>query len=148
MWGGSVERSCGPMNKNRIEGVADQGERARNREALVIKGKRRRSGGRAVKECVLTWGDLALGPKGHGVEPEREVSRGRSSRWEGCKADPEAKGRTRGSVPTPCRGGKHRVRRLRKQGGSRKDAVKPRGPRAATKRAARGMNRGARGQGC
>ena len=54
-----MERSCGPMNKNRIEGVADQGERARNREALVIKGKRRRSGGGAVKECVLTWGDLA-----------------------------------------------------------------------------------------
>jgi hypothetical protein len=27
MWRGSVERSCGPMNKNRIEGVADQGER-------------------------------------------------------------------------------------------------------------------------
>jgi hypothetical protein len=25
------------MNKNRIEGVADQGERARNRKALVIK---------------------------------------------------------------------------------------------------------------
>src|ERR1700757_5454448 len=59
MWGGSVERSCGPMNKNRIEGVADQGERASNRETLVINGKRRRSGGRAVKECVLTWGDLA-----------------------------------------------------------------------------------------
>jgi len=52
------------MNKNRIEGVADQGERARYREALVIKGKRRRSGGRAVKECVLTWGDLASRPKG------------------------------------------------------------------------------------
>jgi hypothetical protein len=64
MWRGSVERSCGPMNKNRIEGVADQGERARNREALVIKGKRRKSGGRAVMECVLTWGDLALCPKG------------------------------------------------------------------------------------
>src|SRR6202022_2936932 len=64
VWGGSVERSCGPMNKNRIEGVADQGERAINREALVIKGKRRRSGGRAVKECVLTWGDLASCPKG------------------------------------------------------------------------------------
>jgi hypothetical protein len=58
-----VERNCGPMNKNRIEGVADQGERASNREALVIKGKRRRSGGGAVKECVLTWGDLALCPK-------------------------------------------------------------------------------------
>lgn len=42
------------MNKNRIEGAADRGERANDREALVIKGKRRRSGGRAVKECVLT----------------------------------------------------------------------------------------------
>jgi hypothetical protein len=52
------------MDKNRIEGVADQGERARNRDALVIKGKRRKSGGRAVKECVLTWGDLALRLKG------------------------------------------------------------------------------------
>ena len=86
------------MNKNRIEGGADQGERARNREAVVIKGKRRKFGGRAVKECVLTWGDLALCLKGNGVEPEREVSRGRSSRWEGCKADPQAKDRTRGSV--------------------------------------------------
>jgi len=37
------------MNKNRIEGVANQGERAKSREALVTNGKRRRSGGRAVK---------------------------------------------------------------------------------------------------
>jgi hypothetical protein len=59
-----VERSCGPMNKNRIKGAADQGERARDREAVVTKGRRRRSGGRAVKECVLTWGDLALCLKG------------------------------------------------------------------------------------
>lgn len=28
--------SCEPMDKNRIEGVAEQGERAKNREALVI----------------------------------------------------------------------------------------------------------------
>jgi len=59
-----VEQSCGPMNKNRIESAADQGERACDREALVTKGKRRRSGGRAAKECVLAWGDLALCPKG------------------------------------------------------------------------------------
>lgn len=59
MWGASVDRSCGPMNKNRMEGVADRGERAKNREAPVIKGKRRRFGDRAVKECVLTWEDLA-----------------------------------------------------------------------------------------
>ena len=52
-----MERSCEPMNKNRIEGAAEQGERAMNREALVIKARRRRSGGCAVKECVLTWGD-------------------------------------------------------------------------------------------
>ena len=59
-----MERNCGPMNKNRIEGGADQGERATDREALVTKGRRRKSGGRAVKECVLTWGDLALCLKG------------------------------------------------------------------------------------
>jgi hypothetical protein len=52
------------MNKNRIEGVANQGERAEDREALVTKGKRRRSGGRAVKEWALIWGDLALCLKG------------------------------------------------------------------------------------
>ena len=28
VWGGSVERSCEPMDKYRIEGGADQGERA------------------------------------------------------------------------------------------------------------------------
>jgi hypothetical protein len=53
-----VDRICGPMNKNRIKGGADQGERARIREARVIKGRWRKSGGRAVKEYVLTWGDL------------------------------------------------------------------------------------------
>ena len=46
--------NCELMNKNRIEGAAKQGERARNREALVIKAKWRRSGGCAMKECVLT----------------------------------------------------------------------------------------------
>ena len=52
------------MNKNRIEGVAEQGERANGREALVTKDRWRRSGGGAEKECVLTWGDLALCLKG------------------------------------------------------------------------------------
>ena len=59
-----MERSCEPMDKNRIEGGAEQGERARNREALVIKAEWRKSGGCAVKECVLTRGDLALCLKG------------------------------------------------------------------------------------
>jgi hypothetical protein len=74
-----VERSCEPMNKNRIEGAVEQGERAKNREALVIKARRRRSGGCAAKECVLTRGDLALWVKARRLLPEREVSRGRSS---------------------------------------------------------------------
>ena len=52
-----------PMNKNRIEGVAKQGERAKNREALVIKARWRRCGGCAMKVCVLTWGDLAMWAK-------------------------------------------------------------------------------------
>ncbi len=59
-----MERSCEPMNKNWIEGTAEQGERASNRKALVIKAKRCKFSGCAVKECVLTWGDLALCPKG------------------------------------------------------------------------------------
>ena len=54
----------GPTYRNRIQGAADQGERAKNREALVANGKWRRSGGRVGKECVLTRGDLALRLKG------------------------------------------------------------------------------------
>ena len=34
---------CEPMDKNRIKGAAEQGERAREREALVIKAKWRNS---------------------------------------------------------------------------------------------------------
>ena len=75
-----MERNCEPMDKNWIEGVAEQGERARFREALVIKAKWRKSGGCAVKECVLTRGDLVSCLKGRRGNTEREVSRGRSSR--------------------------------------------------------------------
>jgi hypothetical protein len=52
------------MNKNRIEGATGQGERANEREALVIKGRRCRSDVRAAKECVLTWVDFASCLKG------------------------------------------------------------------------------------
>ncbi len=50
----------GPTYRNRIQGAADQGTRAENREALVANGMRRKSGGRVGKECALTRGDLAL----------------------------------------------------------------------------------------
>jgi hypothetical protein len=38
-WKGSVERNREPMNKNRIQGDADQGEQAMNCEAVVVKGQ-------------------------------------------------------------------------------------------------------------
>ena len=63
-WEGSGKRNRRLTNRNRIRGAANQGERARNREALVAKGKRRKSGGRAGKADALTWGDLALQLKG------------------------------------------------------------------------------------
>ena len=72
-----------PMNKNRIEGTAEQGEWAMDHEALVIKAKWCRSGGCAVKECVLTGGDLVLCLHGRRRKLEREVSRGRSSAGSG-----------------------------------------------------------------
>ena len=70
---------CEPMDKNRIEGAAEQGERARLREALVIKAMWRESGGCAAKECVLARGDLALRVKARRCKPEQEVITGRSS---------------------------------------------------------------------
>jgi hypothetical protein len=79
------------MDKNRTKGGAVQGERASDREALVAKGRYRKSGGCAGKECVLTWGDLVLFLKGQRCKSEREVCQGRSS-WR-----KSVKGRTRRS---------------------------------------------------
>ena len=36
-WEGSAERNCGPTYRNRIRGGADQGERANDRKALMVK---------------------------------------------------------------------------------------------------------------
>jgi len=59
-WEGSVERRRGPTDRNRIQaGNTRRGERAVNREASMTKSGTRRSGGRAPKGSVLTWGDLA-----------------------------------------------------------------------------------------
>ena len=90
----SVNRE--PMNKNRIRGTAEQGERAKSREALVAKARWCKSGGCAVKECVLTRGDLASRLKGRRGSAEREVSRGHSSLIQG--EGPNEKERQ-----TPCR---------------------------------------------
>jgi hypothetical protein len=57
----SVNRE--PMNKNRIEGAAEQGEWACNHEALVIKARWRKCGGCAMKECDPYLGRSRLVPE-------------------------------------------------------------------------------------
>ena len=52
-----------PMDKNRIEGVTDQGERASNREALVVKDRWRKCGGCVTKECGPYLGTPRLVPE-------------------------------------------------------------------------------------
>jgi len=47
------------MNKNWIRGDAKRGEQAKGCEAPMTELRRRKSGDRAVKDSVLTWGDLA-----------------------------------------------------------------------------------------
>ena len=77
----SVNRE--PMNKNRIEGVAEQGERANDREALVINVRWRRCGGKCDEGVRSYLGRSRLVGESPTAMPEREVSRGRSSasRW-------------------------------------------------------------------
>ena len=141
-----MERSCEPMDKNRIEGVARQGERARNREALVIKAGRRRSGGCAAKECVLTRGDLALRLKGRRPVPEREVSRGRSSgstrpiRLEGDREGPNESQSLR-----TCKAARPCVRCWGNPGGWAWRTVKPGAIPSATKLEVRCMSTQTRG---
>ena len=62
------------MNKNRIQGGVEQGERANDREAVVAKARWRRSGGRASKVDALTWGDLASRLKGRRSQERSEES--------------------------------------------------------------------------
>ncbi len=56
-WVRQHERDTG--QREGLTTAEQQGERGSFREALVIKAKWRKSGGCAVKECVLTRGDLA-----------------------------------------------------------------------------------------
>ena len=104
MWGGSVERNCEPMNKNRIEGAAEQGERAKDRKALVIKAKWRRSGGCAAKECDSYLGRSRLMPERATVLNRREksaavvVTRGGAD-----SAEPGGEGPNEKECGAPCR---------------------------------------------
>jgi hypothetical protein len=67
-----------PMDKNRIEGVANQGERANYREALVVKERWRRCGACVMKECGPYLGTPSLVPERGDVcqwQTERESHR-------------------------------------------------------------------------
>ena len=99
-----MERSCEPMNKNRIEGAAEQGEWARNHEALVIKAKWRRSGGCAAKEC-----DPYLGRSRFMLERATVSSRSEKSaavvvaRGGAGEAEPGGEGPNERECSAPCR---------------------------------------------
>ena len=83
---GSVKRSCESTYRNRIRGVVEQGELAKDSEALVAKAKWRKSGDCAVKVNHLTQGDFASRLKGRRLrKAEREVSRSHSRRREPLK---------------------------------------------------------------
>lgn len=64
----------GLMNKKRIRGAVEQGERTNNREALVAKARRCRSDSRVSKVDALTWGDLASCLKGQRSRERSEES--------------------------------------------------------------------------
>jgi hypothetical protein len=108
--------SCERMDKNRIEGAAEQGEWANNREALVIEAKRRRSGGCAAKECVLTWGDLALCLKGRRCSSRSEKS---------AEAVVAARTGRRAEGRRPCRSDVQCIRSPQRRGATREGEVKP-----------------------
>ena len=55
---GSVEQSCGPMNKNRIRGLPGRTSEHLIAKSTAIKDRGGISGGRAVKAVDLTSGDL------------------------------------------------------------------------------------------
>jgi hypothetical protein len=62
VWGGPMERPLRAGDKNRIKGVAKQGEQAQNCKALVIKVRWRKFGGFAMKECGSYLGRSRLVP--------------------------------------------------------------------------------------
>ena len=99
-----MERNCEPMNKNRIEGAAEQGERAKDRKALVIKAKWRRSGGCAAKECDPYLGRSRLMPERATVSSRSEksaavvVARGGAG-----EAEPGGEGPNERECSAPCR---------------------------------------------
>src|SRR5580658_4747827 len=81
--GGSVKRSCGLTNRNRIRGCHDRTSGLPTTKSIAIKGHGGISGGRVAKAVELTPGDLRccleLGAErvARLVERSVEVSRGR-----------------------------------------------------------------------
>ena len=67
------------------EAAPARASRQATAKLLWPRARRRKCGGCAVKDRVLTWGDLALCLKGRRHEAEREVSRGRIRRRESLK---------------------------------------------------------------
>ncbi len=74
-WSETVSR----WTRTGYEALPTRASRLSTAKLLWPKVRWRKCGGCAVKDRVLTWGDLALCLKGRRGHPEREVSKGRSS---------------------------------------------------------------------
>jgi hypothetical protein len=98
----SVEQTCEPTNRNRIQGAVNQGERAMDREALATKEPRRRSGGCAEKVTESYLGRSRL-------TPER-VTQQRSE-----KSAEAVVARRRGPIPEESRSSRPSYTRLRRR---------------------------------
>ena len=125
---GSGERTDGPTNRNRIRGGADQGERATDREALVTKGRQRKSGGRDGQRSYLGRPRLVPERATWPRATERGVSRGRSGRGKSDEGPNDGQAARTRDTDGPC------ARRPSNRWSSHWTiGVKPRGASAAAK---------------
>jgi hypothetical protein len=72
---GSVEQRCEPTNRNRIPRHLDRTSQREMTKSISIKGRRRKSGGCALKGIELTPGDLTCCfERGTGVDARRRIA--------------------------------------------------------------------------
>jgi len=72
---GSVEQRCEPTNRNRILRRLDRTSQREMMKSISIKGRRRKSGGCALRGIELTPGDLTCCfERGTGVDARRRIA--------------------------------------------------------------------------
>ena len=126
--------TAGRWTRTGYKAVPIRASRHKSAKLSWPKIRRRKSGGRAGKDRVLTWGDLALRLKGRRGNTAREVSKGRSSRSMG-------EGPNEKESRNACRLAVQGTRRPSHRSERRTRAVKPGATTSAVKHGWRGMRR-------